>query len=81
MKAEKDDIKVVLEMIIPRLIQTIVERRCVTEREAFTLLYSSELYRQIENPSTKLWHLSVPCLFEMFAEEQETGKITYPEEA
>lgn len=35
----KDDIKVVLEMIIPRLIYAIIEGNHVTEKEAFTLLF------------------------------------------
>jgi hypothetical protein len=35
----------------------------------------------LEDEQTKLWHLSANALFEMFQEEQETGKITYPEEA
>ena len=76
-----DDIRVVLQMIVPRLIWVIIENNNLSEKEAFTLLYSSELYKQLENPKTKLWHLSVPSLFELFVQEQTTGEITYPEEA
>lgn len=76
-----NEIKAMLEFIIPRLVKTIMENMGITEKEALTLLYSSKLYEQLDNDKTKLWHLSVPTLYEMFREEQETGKITYPEEA
>lgn len=73
--------KAMLEFIVPRLIKSVIEGMSVSEKEAFTLLYSSKLYAQLDREETKLWHLSVPTLYSMFKEEQETGKITYPEEA
>ncbi|MDR2505871.1 MAG: hypothetical protein LBD16_07185 [Oscillospiraceae bacterium] len=76
-----DSIKGVLELIVPRLIGLIMDRLAIEEQEAFTRLYSSQLYAQLERDETKLWHLSVPALFELFNEEQQTGRITYPEEA
>ena len=74
-------IKAMLEFIIPRLIRMLMERRALTEKEALTQLYSSELYRQLEREETKLWHLSVLTLYDLWVEEKETGHITYPEEA
>jgi hypothetical protein len=53
----------------------------IGEKDALTLLYSSKLYEKLDREKTKLWHLSVPTLYEMFKEEQDTGIITYPEEA
>lgn len=73
-------IKAMLEFIIPRLVQTMMEKQNMTEKEALTALYRSELYRQLEREKTKLWHLSVPTLYNLWLEEKETGKITYPEE-
>lgn len=73
-------IKVMLEFIVPRLIRMLVENHSLTENEALTQLYSSELYRQLEREETKLWHLSVPTLYELWVEEKETGHINYPEE-
>ena len=73
--------KAMLEFIVPRLIKSIIEDKNVSEKEAFTLLYSSKLYEKLDREETKLWHLSVPTLYTMWAEEQDTGKITYPEEA
>ena len=74
-------IKAMLEFIVPRLVRTIMEKKDLTEKEALSELYTSDLYRQLEREETKLWHLSVPTLYELWLEERETGKITYPEEA
>ena len=76
-----NELKTMLEFIVPRLIKTIMERQSLSEQAALTLLYSSRLYAQLDREETKLWHLSVPTLYEMLREEQETGSITYPEEA
>ena len=73
-------IKGMLELIVPRLLRMIMEKQSLTEKEALTRLYASELYRQLEREETKLWHLSIPTLYEMWLEEKESGDITYPEE-
>lgn len=73
--------KAMLEFIVPRLIKAIMEYNSMAEKDAFTLLYSSKLYEKLDREETKLWHLSVPTLYDMFKEEQDTGEITYPEEA
>lgn len=69
-----------LELIVPRLLRMIMEKQSLTEKEALTQLYASDLYRQLEREETKLWHLSIPTLYEMWLEEKESGHITYPEE-
>ena len=73
--------KVSLEFIVPRLIKKIMDDGDVPEGEALTSLYSSKLYEKLEREEAKLWHLSVPALHQMFRDEQDTGHITYPEEA
>ncbi len=73
-------IKGMLELIVPRLLRMIMEKQSLTEKEALTRLYASELYRQLEREEMKLWHLSIPTLYEMWLEEKESGHITYPEE-
>ena len=74
-------IKAMLELIVPRLVKKIIETQNISEKEALTALYASEIYRQLEREETKLWHLSVPTLFDLWLEEKENGSITYPEEA
>jgi len=70
-----------LFLIAPQVIGLIVEKNHIDEERATELFYTSELYAQLEDELTKLWHLSPLALFDMFCEEQDTGMITYPEEA
>ena len=70
-----------LYFIVPKVIELISSEYDISEEEATELFYSSELYSQLEDEKTKLWHLSHLSLFEMIIEENETGQITYPEEA
>ena len=70
-----------LFLVVPQIIELIVDKNQIDEERATELFYNSELYAQLEDEKTKLWHLSPLALFEMFCEERETGKITYPEEA
>lgn len=58
-----------------------IEEMSISDKEALNLLYSSILYEKLEKEETKVWHLSVPTLYSLFIEEQETGKIIFPEEA
>ena len=69
-----------LELIIPQIIQLIMDNRRLSNKEAAGLLYNSELYEMLEKEESKLWHLSAPTLFGLLDEEITTGKITYPEE-
>jgi hypothetical protein len=69
-----------LELIVPQIIQLIMDNRRLSNKEAADLLYNSELYEMIEKEKSKLWHLSAPTLYSLLDEEITTGKITYPEE-
>ncbi|MEN6568174.1 MAG: hypothetical protein ABFC57_17970 [Veillonellales bacterium] len=71
----------ILTLIVPQLIALIAEKQNVDELQATEELYQSELYALLEDEDTKLWHLSPLTLYEMFAEEKQTGQITFPEEA
>ncbi|MDR1060909.1 MAG: hypothetical protein LBL83_06805 [Clostridiales bacterium] len=79
MEAKK--LSTVLIFLVPQILDLVMNTYCVNDEKATELLYSSELYKMLEEEETKLWHLSAHALFEMFREEQETGKITFPEEA
>jgi hypothetical protein len=71
----------ILELIIPQVMQLIMDNKKMTNKEAADLLYNSDLYEMLEKEESKLWHLSVQTLYELLDEEISTGKITYPEEA
>ena len=70
-----------LVFLVPQLLELIMAEYNVSDEKATDMLYSSELFKTLEDEKTKLWHLSAHALFELFYEEQQTGHITYPEEA
>ncbi len=47
------DIKTILELIVPCLVNMIEEKESLSEKEALTSLYSSELYNQLEKEKNK----------------------------
>jgi len=78
---EQSKLTTILVFLVPQILSLLMEKYNVDEEKAAEMFYSSELYKGLEVEQTKLWHLSANALFEMFQEEIETGKITYPEEA
>jgi len=70
-----------LIFLVPQVLEIIMKEYEVDEEKAAEMFYSSELFKTLEDEKTKLWHLSAHALFDLFQEEQQTGKITYPEEA
>lgn len=81
MMSEIKEFQVVFQIIVSRLTQMIAKEMNLSDKDALNILYLSKLYEKLEHEETKVWHLSVPTLFSLFNEEQQTGKITFPEEA
>ena len=79
--SEIKEFQAVFQIIVSRLAQMIANKSNLSDKDALNLLYSSKLYEKLEHEETKVWHLSVPTLFSLFKEEQQRGKITFPEEA
>ena len=68
-----------LPLIVATLIQRIIERKKISQDEAFSRLYNSRLYFFLDNEKTKVWHYSVEKLFRLFEEEMTTGNMELPE--
>jgi hypothetical protein len=79
--SEQEQFKATLQLLVPLVIREIVKAKNISEREAFIQLYSSLVYRTLENEKTKLWHLSPLCLANLLEEELDTGSVTFPQEA
>ena len=78
---DKGKFEVILMMIVPDVIQMIVNKFNVPEIQATDMFYNSSVYSYLEREDTKFWHYSPLTLFSLFEEEKETGSITFPEEA
>lgn len=79
--SEEKEFQAILQVIVSRLAQMIATEMDVSDKDALNRLYLSKLYEKLEQEETKVWHLSVPTLYSLFVEEQETGKVTFPREA
>jgi len=65
--------EVVLQTISTGLVEKIIIDKGFDENAAMECLYSSKLYAMLEKEDTKLWHYSVPMLYDLFSEELITG--------
>jgi hypothetical protein len=75
------EIDLMLLMVIQSLTEVNIGTLGLPEDQALKMLYCSKLFKHLAREETKLWHLSELTLFQMFCEEQDTGKITYTEKA
>ena len=76
---ENSKFEVVLQTISTGLVAKIIEETGLDEDIAMEKLYSSALYSAMENEKTKLWHYSVPKLYELWDKETKTGQLVLPE--
>ena len=67
-----------LPEITAAVVDVLSDREGLSEDEAIRRLYSSKLYRDLENEETKVWHFSTETLYALLQQEKNGG-ITYPE--
>ncbi len=70
----------VMGMLVEQVVHLITENYAYDELTASNAFYNSEVYALLEQEETKLWHFSPLTLFNMFDEEQKTGRFTLPED-
>ena len=71
--------EMVLQTISAGLIEKIITEKELDEDAAMESLYSSKLYAMLEKEYTKLWHYSVPMLYDLINEELVTGDFALHE--
>jgi hypothetical protein len=76
---DKSKFHAIFSIIVGDLVEKIAITLQLSDRNAITELYSSRLYELLEKEETKFWQYSTEKLFEMFLEERDTGKITFPQ--
>ncbi len=77
---EKNKFEAILVLLVPQVLQCIIEHYCYDEVTAAKEFYHSKVYSVLEQEDTKLWHFSALTLFHMFDEEKKTGTFIFPEE-
>ena len=76
---EKNKFELILQTVSAGLVGLIMSDSGLNEDAAMEKLYSSELYSTLEKEETKVWHYSVPLLYELYQQEIITGRLTLPE--
>ena len=75
---EKDHFEMVLLTVSAGIIRKIVLETALDENAAMEKLYSSALYSELEKEETKVWHYSVPKLYEILDNETKSGQLVLP---
>ena len=70
-----------LAIIVPPIIELITKNSNVDDVKAISRFYQSNLYRELADEKSKLWHYSPMTLYTMYQDELLTGSYDYPEEA
>ena len=76
---DKSKFNAVFPIICSALAEKIEIELDLSDKDSITKLYSSNLYEMLEREETKVWQYSTEKLFELFLEEKNNGKITFPE--
>lgn len=76
---DKSKFDAVFPIICSALVEKIALELNLSDKEAVIELYSSHLYEILEQEETKIWYYSTEKLFELFLEERNSGKISFPE--
>ena len=61
------------------LIAKIAQKQNISDQEALEKLYSSNLYSLLEQEDTKVWQYSTDMLYNLFEQEQQTGRLSFPD--
>ncbi|GAA0179035.1 hypothetical protein SH2C18_19840 [Clostridium sediminicola] len=76
---DKNKFDAVFPIISAALVEKIAVELNLSDKDAVAELYSSLLYEMLEKEETKLWQYSTEKLFEMFLEQRNSGKISFPQ--
>lgn len=76
---DKEQFIAMMPYITDDLAAMIAEKQNLSETDAVTKLYDSQLYAFLEQEDTKVWQYSTDMLYSLFEEEQRMGTITFPD--
>lgn len=68
-------------VLVPQVIDLLVEKECLEEVVAIDRFYGSSTYETLSKEETKVWHYSPLTIYHMWKHESETGELLFPEEA
>lgn len=69
-----------LAIIVPQIIEYILQNSNIDDKEAVSAFYKSKLYSELAKEDLKLWHYSPRTLYAMYQDELLIGSYDYPED-
>lgn len=76
---EQEQFIAIIPYITADLVGMIADKKGISETEAVTKLYESNLYSDLEREETKVWQYSTEMLYSLFEGELKTGSVRYPD--
>lgn len=67
-------------VLVPQIIDLIVEKDKISDVAAIDVFYKSKTYALLEIEDTKVWHYSPLTIYHIWKSEDETGEMQLPEE-
>jgi len=75
----KEQFNSIFSIIVADLIKTIIKEEKLSEEDAIEYLYSSKVYKLLEDEKTKVWQYSTPLLYSLLKSEKKQGVFSLPE--
>ena len=75
----QDQFAAIMPYISTDLVGMIAKKNKISVNDAITKLYNSKLYAILEQEETKVWQYSTEMLYSLFEQEEETGKVEFPD--
>ena len=75
----KEEFTAIMPYISADLVGLIARKNNMSEEDAVLKLYNSKLYAILEQEETKVWQYSTEMLYSLFEQEEETGKVEFPD--
>ena len=73
----QDQFAAIMPYISTDLVGMIAKKNKISENDA--IANNSKLYAILEQEETKVWQYSTEMLYSLFEQEEETGKVEFPD--
>ena len=72
---KKESYKVIMILLVPKVVNLIMERKGLDEIHACQAFYNSDLYEKLEQEENDLWQLNAEELYGIFDRAKEPDAI------
>ena len=74
-----DQFAAIMPYISADFVGMITKKENISENDVIIKLYNSRLYAVLEQEDTKVWQYSTEMLYSLFEQEEQTGKVEFPD--